>query len=68
MAGQDNPASGMEEYLRTANGMVNRIKGGIREGKMLRDSQDFLDVTLVCGNDDGWRDKRILLQGDWRRV
>ena len=49
--------------------IVNEIKGGIREGKkMLRDNQDILDVTLVCGNENGWRDKRNLLQGDWRRV
>ena len=25
--------------------------------KMLRDSQDISDVTLVCGKEDGWRDK-----------
>ena len=25
--------------------------------KMLRDSQDISNVTLVCGNEDGWRDK-----------
>ena len=24
---------------------------------MLRYSQDILDVPLVCGNEDGWRDK-----------
>ena len=58
MAGQENPAPGMEDDLRTENGMVNGRKGGIREGKkMLRDSQDISDVILVCGNEDGWRDK-----------
>ena len=25
--------------------------------KMLRDSQDILDVTLACRNEDRWRDK-----------
>ena len=34
---------------------------------MLRDSQDISDVTLVCGNEDGWRDKRILPQG-WKMI
>ena len=30
---------------------------------MLRDGQDIPDVTLVCGDEDGWRDKKILPQG-----
>ena len=34
---------------------------------MLRDGQDILDVTLVCGDEDGWRDKRILPQG-WKMI
>ena len=34
---------------------------------MLRDSQDILDLTLVFGNEDGWRDKRILPQG-WKMI
>ena len=34
---------------------------------MLRDSQDISDVTLVFGNEDGWRDKRILPQG-WKMI
>ena len=34
---------------------------------MLRDGQDISDVTLVCGNEDGWRDKRILPQG-WKMI
>ena len=35
--------------------------------KMLRDSQDIWDVTLVCGNEYGWRDRRILPQG-WKMI
>ena len=34
---------------------------------MLRGSQDISDVTLVCGDEDGWRDKRILPQG-WKMI
>ena len=34
---------------------------------MLRDRQDIPDVTLVFGNEDEWRDKRILPQG-WRMI
>ena len=34
---------------------------------MLRDSQDIWDVTLVFGDEEGWRDKRILPQG-WKMV
>ena len=34
---------------------------------MLRDSQDISDVTLVCGNEDGWRNQRILPQG-WKMI
>jgi hypothetical protein len=34
---------------------------------MLRDSQDISDVTLVFGDEEGWRDKRILPQG-WKMI
>ena len=34
---------------------------------MLRDGQDILYVTLVFGNKDGGRDKRILPQG-WKMI
>ena len=34
---------------------------------MLRDGQDIPDVTLVCGDEDGWRDKRILPKG-WKMI
>ena len=34
---------------------------------MLRYSQDISDVTLVSGNEDRWRDKRILPQG-WKII
>ena len=34
---------------------------------MLRDRQDISNVTLVCGNEDGWRDKRILPQR-WKMI
>ena len=35
--------------------------------KMLRDGQDIPDVTLVYGDEDGLRDKRILPQG-WKMI
>ena len=44
-----------------------RVGGERGNWKMLRDSQDIADVTLVCGNEDGWWDKRILPQG-WKML
>jgi hypothetical protein len=34
---------------------------------MWREGRDISDVTLVCGDEDGWRDKRILPQG-WKMI
>ena len=33
----------------------------------MREGRDIPDVTLACGDEDGWRDKRILLQG-WKMI
>ena len=34
---------------------------------MWREGRDISDVILVCGDEDGWRDKRILPQG-WKMI
>ena len=33
----------------------------------MEEFEDISDVTLVVGNEDGWRDKRILPQG-WKMI